>query len=127
MLDPKLLRSDLDAVAHQLARRGFTLDTDTLQALEEQRKAIQVQTQNLQAERNSRSKGIGKAKAAGEDIEPIKAFLAEDAELPILGEDPRDRDRYVGGLTSPDFAVVRAAVRALERLPAWSVAVIRTT
>ena len=71
MLDPKLLRSDLDAVAHQLARRGFTLDTDTLQALEEQRKAIQVQTQNLQAERNSRSKGIGKAKAAGEDIAPL--------------------------------------------------------
>ena len=71
MLDPKLLRSDLDAVAQQLARRGFTLDTDTLQALEEQRKAIQVQTQNLQAERNSRSKGIGKAKAAGEDIAPL--------------------------------------------------------
>jgi seryl-tRNA synthetase len=71
MLDPKLLRSDLDAVAQQLARRGFTLDTDTLQALEEQRKAIQVQTQNLQAERNSRSRGIGKAKAAGEDIAPL--------------------------------------------------------
>ncbi len=71
MLDPKLLRSDLADVARQLARRGYTLDTDTLQALEEQRKEIQVQTQQLQAERNSRSKGIGKAKAAGADITPL--------------------------------------------------------
>jgi seryl-tRNA synthetase len=71
MLDPKLLRSDLADVARQLARRGYTLDTDTLQALEEQRKEIQVQTQQLQAERNSRSKGIGKAKAAGADIAPL--------------------------------------------------------
>jgi len=71
MLDPKLIRSDLAGVARQLARRGFTLDTDTLQALEEQRKAIQVQTQQLQAERNSRSKGIGKAKASGADIAPL--------------------------------------------------------
>ena len=64
MLDPKLLRNDLDTVSRQLARRGFTLDTGTLQGLEERRKAIQVETQTLQAERNSRSKGIGKAKAA---------------------------------------------------------------
>ncbi|MGB5716509.1 MAG: serine--tRNA ligase [Gammaproteobacteria bacterium] len=71
MLDPRLLRSELDTVRHQLARRGFTLDTDTLQALESRRKTIQVETQELQAERNSRSKGIGKAKAAGEDIAPL--------------------------------------------------------
>jgi seryl-tRNA synthetase len=61
MLDPKLLRSDLESVALQLSRRGFTLDTETLQTLEEQRRAIQVHTQELQAERNSRSRGIGKA------------------------------------------------------------------
>jgi seryl-tRNA synthetase len=71
MLDPKLLRSDLESVAQQLSRRGFTLDTETLQTLEEQRRAIQVHTQELQAERNSRSRGIGKAKAAGEDIAPL--------------------------------------------------------
>ncbi len=71
MLDPRLLRSELDTVRQQLARRGFTLDTDTLQALESRRKTIQVETQELQAERNSRSKGIGKAKAAGEDIAPL--------------------------------------------------------
>jgi len=71
MLDPRLLRSELDTVRQQLARRDFTLDTDTLQALESRRKTIQVETQELQAERNSRSKGIGKAKAAGEDIAPL--------------------------------------------------------
>jgi len=71
MLDPRLLRSELDTVRQQLARRGFTLDTDTLQALESRRKTIQVETQELQADRNSRSKGIGKAKAAGEDIAPL--------------------------------------------------------
>ena len=71
MLDPKLLRNDLEWVAGQLSRRGFVLDTDSLQALETRRKDIQMQTQQLQAERNSRSKGIGKAKAAGEDIAPL--------------------------------------------------------
>jgi len=71
MLDPKLLRNDLEWVAGQLSRRGFMLDTDSLQALEARRKDIQMQTQQLQAERNARSKGIGKAKAAGEDIGPL--------------------------------------------------------
>jgi seryl-tRNA synthetase len=71
MLDPKLLRSDLEFVAKQLARRGFTLDTDRIDEREARRKTIQVQTQELQAERNAKSKAIGKAKAAGEDIEPL--------------------------------------------------------
>jgi len=71
MLDPKLFRNNLAAVAEQLARRGFTLDTDAIEALEVRRKAIQVKTESLQAERNSRSKTIGKAKAAGEDIQPL--------------------------------------------------------
>ena len=76
MLDPRLLRSDLDTARQQLARRGFTLDTDTLQTLEHRRKTIQVDTQALQAERNSRSKDIGKAKAAGEDIAPLLQAVA---------------------------------------------------
>ena len=71
MLDPKLLRNDLDNVTRQLARRGFTLDTSQFESLEEKRKALQVRTQELQAERNTRSKSIGKAKAAGEDIAPL--------------------------------------------------------
>jgi seryl-tRNA synthetase len=71
MLDPKLLRGDLDGVAAKLARRGYLLDTAALESLEQQRKEIQVDTQTLQAERNARSKSIGKAKAAGEDIAPL--------------------------------------------------------
>ena len=71
MLDPRLLRSELDTVRQQLARRGFVLDSDTLRALEDRRKIIQVETQALQAERNRRSKEIGKAKAAGADITPL--------------------------------------------------------
>ena len=71
MLDPKRLRTELDEVAAQLARRGFTLDTEALRALEERRKQLQVATQDLQNERNTKSKSIGKAKAAGEDIQPL--------------------------------------------------------
>lgn len=72
MLDPNLLRNEPDAVAEKLARRGFKLDVDTLNALEERRKVLQVKTENLQAERNARSKSIGQAKARGEDIEPLR-------------------------------------------------------
>ena len=71
MLDPKRLRTELDEVAAQLARRGFTLETDALRALEDRRKALQIATQDLQNERNTKSKSIGKAKAAGEDIQPL--------------------------------------------------------
>jgi seryl-tRNA synthetase len=77
MLDPRLLRNNLQEVAAQLARRGFPLDTQRISALEERRKQLQVDAQELQNERNSRSKNIGKAKAAGEDIEPLLAQVAE--------------------------------------------------
>jgi seryl-tRNA synthetase len=77
MLDPRLLRSELGLVAEQLARRGIALDTARIEALENQRKDIQVRTQELQAERNSRSKSIGKAKKAGEDITPLLAAVSE--------------------------------------------------
>lgn len=77
MLDPKLLRADLEATATQLARRGFTLDVAQLDTLEQERKAIQVATQELQSERNRRSKAIGQAKAKGQDIAPLKAEVAD--------------------------------------------------
>lgn len=77
MLDAKQLRTDLDNIATQLAKRGFTLDTATITALEEQRKAIQVKTQELQNERNTRSKSIGQAKARGEDIVPLLAAVSQ--------------------------------------------------
>ena len=77
MLDAKLLRTDLDNVATQLAKRGFTLDIVALNTLEAQRKAIQVKTQELQNERNTRSKSIGQAKARGEDIAPLLAAVSQ--------------------------------------------------
>ncbi|MEI8299309.1 MAG: serine--tRNA ligase [Pseudomonadota bacterium] len=73
MLDPKLLRTEPDRVAANLARRGFLLDLPALAALEERRKDIQVRTDALRAERNARSKAIGKAKGAGEDVAPLMA------------------------------------------------------
>jgi len=71
MLDPKLFRSDLNAVAEQLKKRNFELDVNAFENLENKRKACQVETENLQNERNTKSKSIGKAKAAGEDIQPL--------------------------------------------------------
>ncbi len=76
MLDPKRLRSELDEIATQLTRRGFKLDVDTIRNVEERRKLLQVETQNLQNARNSRSKTIGQAKAKGEDIQPLLAEVA---------------------------------------------------
>ncbi len=80
MLDPKRLRTELTEIAGQLSRRGFTLDTQALEALEQQRKTIQTRTQELQHQRNARSKEIGKAKAAGQAIEPLKAEVAQIGE-----------------------------------------------
>lgn len=77
MLDPKLLRSDIETTAQALAKRGVELDVAKLTALEESRKAIQVKTQELQSERNTRSKSIGQAKARGEDIQPLLAEVSE--------------------------------------------------
>ena len=72
MLDPNLLRNELDLVASKLARRGFKLDVETIRQLEEKRKTLQVETENLQAQRNARSKAIGEAKARGEDISTLR-------------------------------------------------------
>ena len=77
MLDPRLLRTDLDLVAEQLARRGLTLDKARIETLESERKDLQIQVQELQNQRNTRSKAIGKAKAAGEDIEPLLAEVSD--------------------------------------------------
>jgi seryl-tRNA synthetase len=77
MLDPRLLRSDLDRIAAQLARRGYQLDVERIAVLEARRKELQVRSQALQNERNTRAKSIGKAKAAGQDIQPLLAEVAE--------------------------------------------------
>ncbi len=76
MIDPKLLRQSAADVAANLARRGYVFDADAYLALEERRKVLQVETQELQSERNSSSKAIGIAKAQGENIEPLLAAVA---------------------------------------------------
>jgi len=71
MLDSKYLRGDIAETAQRLATRGFTLNVAQINALEEQRRELQVATQELQNQRNSKSKAIGQAKARGEDIAPL--------------------------------------------------------
>ncbi|MCL1041179.1 serine--tRNA ligase [Shewanella marisflavi] len=77
MLDPKFLRTELEATAERLATRGFILDVDRLSKLEEKRKSLQVATEELQASRNAISKSIGQAKAKGEDVAPIMAKVGD--------------------------------------------------
>jgi seryl-tRNA synthetase len=73
MLDAKFLRNELTETANRLAQRGFVLDVARLIALEEQRRTLQVETQELQNLRNTKSKAIGQAKGRGEDITPLLA------------------------------------------------------
>ena len=87
MLDPKQIRQDLDGVAASLARRGFLLDTDALRALEDQRKGLQTEVEGWRGERNRSAKSIGAAKARGEDIEPLKAAVADLGSKLSVGEE----------------------------------------
>ncbi len=89
MLEPKLLRNDIEAVAKALKRRGVSLDVAQFHAMEQRRKDVQVRTEELQAQRNTRSKEIGKLKAAGGDIAPLRQ------EMGALGE---ELDRLKGQL-----------------------------
>ena len=77
MLDPKYLRNELATTAERLATRGFILDVDRLTKLEEKRKSLQVETEELQASRNAISKSIGQAKSRGEDVAPIMAQVGD--------------------------------------------------
>jgi seryl-tRNA synthetase len=73
VLDPKLLRSDLPGVAAALARRGFVLDVAAFAALEEQRKAVQIEADRLRAERNANARAVGQAKSKGQDAGALLA------------------------------------------------------
>jgi len=77
MLDTKIVRSNPEAVAQQLAKKKYEFPLDLYNELEAKRRDIQVQTENLQNERNTRSKSIGKAKAAGKDIKPLLAEVQD--------------------------------------------------
>ncbi|HIG43521.1 MAG: serine--tRNA ligase [bacterium] len=80
MLDPRLIRTDIENVATRLKVKRFNLDVATISRLEEQRKSLQVKTESLQADRNIRSKNIGKAKSRGEDIQPLLAEVSDIGE-----------------------------------------------
>jgi len=108
MLDPKRLRTDLDAIAAQLARRGFKLDVDTIRAVEERRKALQVDTQTLQNERNSRSKTIGQAKAKGIDIQPLLAEVAD------MGDTLKEKEQQLASLQAELDAIVMGIPNLLD-------------
>lgn len=88
MLDNKFFRQNIDETAKYLSRRGFKLNVEKFKALEEQRKSLQSKTQTLQNERNVRSKNIGKAKAAGEDIQPLLK------EINHLGDELKDLEKH---------------------------------
>ena len=77
MLDPKLLRTNLDTIVEQLRIKKFDFDTELFNSLEQQRKLLQVNTQQLQSESNSKSREIGKAKAKGTDIQPLLDEVAD--------------------------------------------------
>jgi seryl-tRNA synthetase len=92
MLDSKILRSDLDSVVAKLQIKNFDLDVAAFRQLEEQRKTLQISTQNLQGERNSRSKAIGEAKAKGDDIQPLLDTVAS------LGDQLKTAEAELNGL-----------------------------
>ncbi|MDF3196321.1 serine--tRNA ligase [Pseudomonas sp. 1928-m] len=94
MLDSKLVRTQLHEVAERLAARGFVLDVARFEALEAQRKDVQTRTEQLQAERNSRSKSIGQAKQRGEDIAPLLA------EVDQMGSDLEQGKRDLDSIQS---------------------------
>ena len=108
MLDPKRLRTELEETAAQLARRGFKLDVDTIRSVEERRKSLQIETQNLQNERNSRSKTIGQAKAKGEDIAPLLAEVAN------MGDTLKAKEQELARLQSELDAIVMGIPNLLD-------------
>jgi seryl-tRNA synthetase len=103
VIDVKLLRSDPDAVARNLARRGFVLDVSALKALDERRKQAQIESDRLRSERNTHAKAVGMAKGRGEDIAPLIA-KGEQLTQALAGVDRQladiqaERDRWLMGL-----------------------------
>ena len=116
MLDIQSLRNDLEQVANRLATRGVTLDTDAFRALEDERKALQTRTQELQARRNSLSKLIGQLKAKREDTTAVMEEVAG------LGDALKDSEAKLNGLLER----FNAFVALIPNLPHESVPVGRS-
>lgn len=115
MLDPKLLRTDLDQVVARLRIKNYEFDSALFNSLEDQRKALQVATQNLQNERNSQSKAIGIAKGRGEDVQPLLDAVANLGEGLKKAESDLDalqtqlEDLLLGVPNLPDESVPEGA------------------
>lgn len=92
MLDPKILRSDIETVAKKLHLKGYQLDVAKFNATENLRKSLQVETQELQSIRNQRSKEIGKAKSQGQDISELKA------QMDVLSQQLKDKEQQFQSL-----------------------------
>ena len=100
MLDPRLLRNDLNGVAANLARRGFVLDRERFEQLEADRKARQLEVEALRRQRNEQSKAIGQAKAAGNDVEDLR----------------RDVGKLAAALTDAEAALAQTSAELYELL-----------
>ena len=111
MLDPRLLRSELQQTADKLARRGLKLDIEAISGLESSRKRLQMEAQELQNLRNSRSKQIGRAKAAGENIQPLLDEVAG------FGDRMKQTEEKLSGIQ----AQLQAIVMGIPNLPHESV------
>jgi seryl-tRNA synthetase len=94
MLEIQQLRTDLDNVIRQLAKRGYVFPVETFNTLEAERKIIQTQTQELQAQRNTTSKRIGQAKSKGEDISAIMTEVTHLGDALKLAEDQLEQIQY---------------------------------
>ena len=104
MLDIKVLRADPQQVASRLKVKGFELDVGLFERLESDRRRLQGETEQLQNERNVKSKGIGQAKAKGEDIESLLAEVSGLGERLEVAKDA--------------FAIVQAELQAfLQAIP----------
>lgn len=100
MLDPLILRTDIEATAAALKVRGYTLDVTAYEALEAKRKKLQIDVEALQSKRNASAKSIGRAKAQGEDIQPLLDAVAQlGSELTALEAEFREvRDQQTAWL-----------------------------
>lgn len=108
MLDPRLFRTSIGFVKQQLARRAVQFDVDAFERLETRRKNIQVRTQELQNERNSRSRSIGQAKARGEDIEPLLAQVQN------LGDELKAAETELADIQQQISAIVEGLPNFLD-------------
>jgi seryl-tRNA synthetase len=103
MLDPKLIRNNAEEVAEKLRVKGYELDVARLAELENQRKQLQIDTENLQAERNATSKQIGMLKSKGEDASEVMAKVGAigkqlDASKKQLSELQAELDTILSGV-----------------------------